>query len=114
MVFLSKLGPSGKPADVEDRLVFANGSFVSMECDRRCGYPPGPYFVRQVGNKIEFVSENQCIHKNATLSWRGTIENGVIKGRILWTSERWYWTIERELWFEGTLVESAPPVASNR
>lgn len=114
MTFLSKLGLSGKPADVEDDLVFSNGTFFSRECDRRCGYPPGPYYVRRIGDKIEFVSESQCVHKDATLSWQGTIENGTIKGRILWTAVRWYWTIEKELWFEGTLVDSVKPVGSSR
>jgi len=114
MTFFSRLGPAGKPADVQDDLVFANGKFFSAECDRRCGYPPGPYYVRRMGDKIEFISESQCKHKDATLSWKGTVENGTIKGRILWTVERWYWTIEKELWFEGKLVDTANPTASKR
>jgi len=111
--FLSELGPLGKPADVQDTLVFANGTFVSTECDKRCGYPPAPYFVRRVDGKIEFVSESICLHKDATLVWHGTVDDGIIKGRLSWILNRWYWTIEKEFWFEGRLVESANPVATS-
>ena len=114
MTFSSELGPLGKPADVQDTLVFANGTFVSTECDRRCGYPPAPYFVRRVQDKIEFISESQCLHKDATLVWRGTVDDGTIKGRLSWSAHRWYWTIEKEFWFAGTLVKAAAPIARSQ
>jgi len=113
MTFRASMGPSGKPADVEDNLIFAEGMFLSMECDRRCGYPPAPYYVRHLGERIEFVSESTCDKYDATMSWRGTIEDGVIKGRVRWTAERWYWTIKKEFWFEGTLADDARPVVVN-
>jgi hypothetical protein len=113
MTFRSELGPKGKPADVNDQLVFANGMFQSIECAKRCGYPPSPYYVRQVGEAIKFVSESHCEHKDATMVWEGTIENGVILGRIRWTAERWYWTVENEFWFEGTL-EDGPGLVGKR
>lgn len=110
MTFRARIGPSGKPADVEDNLIFAKGMFHSTECDRRCGYPPAPYYVRHLGERIEFVSESTCDKYDATMSWRGTIEDRVIKGRIRWTAERWYRTIKKEFWFEGTLSDDARPV----
>lgn len=114
MTFVGKIGPVGKPADVQDALTFTNGMFVSIGCDRRCGYPAGPYFVRYVGDKIEFVSEGNCTDKNAKISWRGTIENDTLKGSFTWTSKRWYWTIEKEFWFEGKLSDPISPAASNQ
>jgi len=113
MTFVARMGPSGKPADVEDNLIFAKGMFLSKECDRRCGYPPAPYYVRHLGERIEFVSESTCDNNDATMSWRGTIEDRLIKGRVRWTAERWYWTIEKEFWFEGTLADDARPVVVN-
>ncbi len=107
MVFSGVLGQVGEPGDVEDTLVFENGTFVSTECDKRCGYPARPYFVRQVGNKIEFISESNCLYKDAKIVWRGTIDGDTLKGVSSWTVKRWYWTIEKEFWFEGTLVERA-------
>lgn len=111
MTFASELGPSGKPADVKDTLVFANGMLVSAECERRCNYPARPYFVRRNGGAIEFVSETRCPDKDAKIVWRGTVDDETIKGTFTWTVVRWYWTIEKEFWFEGTLADPSTPVA---
>ena len=114
MTFVAGLGPVGKPADLQDKLVFANGMFVSTECERRCQYPARPYFVRQVGDKTEFVSETRCPTKDAKIVWRGTVDGEAIEGVFTWTTVRWYWTIEKEFSFKGTLVNGATPIASNR
>lgn len=111
-VFIGALGPEGKPKDVEDRFVFGSGTFVSKECELRCDYPARPYFVRQVGEKIEFLSETKCPYKDATIVWRGVVENDTIKGVATWTINRWYWTIERKYEFSGKLRQSVAPLAS--
>lgn len=115
MTFSSELGPVGEPANVKDFLIFENGMFVSKECERRCDYPPAAYFVRRVGASIEFVSETHCSANDATIVWRGTVddESGTINGMFTWTSTRWYWTIEKEFWFEGRLADADTPVADN-
>jgi len=113
MIFKGKLGPMGQPADVEDTLVFANGLFLSSECERRCNFPARPYFVRNINDGIEFISETRCPDKDATLVWRGTIENDVIKGEFTWVSSRWYWTYEKTFWFEGVLSEEAASTQSS-
>ena len=110
LTFLSDLGQAGKPADVEDKLVFADGMFVSTECERRCNYPASPYFVRKRDEVLEFVSETRCPYKDATIVWRGTIENGTIKGESTWTVKRWYWTVDKKFWFEGKLSEQTVSV----
>ena len=114
MTFSGVMGATEDRDEVKDNFVFANGTFMSTECDRRCGYPARPYFVRHVGEKIEFFSESNCLYKDAKIVWRGTVENGTIRGMSNWTVNRWYWTIEKESPFEGTLKESADSVASNR
>jgi len=103
--FTSRLGPVGRPASVEDTLTFANGLFLSAECERRCSFPARPYYVRNKGDSIEFISETRCPDKDATLVWRGNIENDVIKGEFTWVSSRWYWTYEQTFWFEGVAAE---------
>ena len=95
--FVGALGPRGKPKDVEDRFVFVNGTFVSKECELKCKYPARPYFVRKVGDKIEFISETKCPYKDATIVWRGTVEGDKIRGVSTWTVKRWYWTIRSSL-----------------
>lgn len=112
MIFVGELGPDGKPKDTADTFVFANGAFVSKECELRCKFPARPYFVRNSDNKIEFVSETKCPYKNATIIWRGTIEGDTITGVSTWTVKRWYWTIENRFEFAGKLVDQPTPVAS--
>lgn len=114
MTFSGDVGPLGKPANVRDLLVFAKGTFVSKECERRCGYPAAPYFVRRVGDTTEFISETRCPDKDATIVWRGTVDDDTIKGVFTWTTSRWYWTIEKEFWFEGTLADGDMPLAGDR
>jgi len=106
MTFIGELGPKGKPADVKDTFVFEDGNFVSKECEARCKFPARPYFIRHVGNTIEFISETRCPYKDAKIIWRGSVDGKKIKGVYHWRSERWYWTIEKEFWFEGILVEN--------
>ncbi len=110
-VFIGALGPEGKPKDVEDRFVFENGTFVSKECELRCEYPARPYFVREAGERIEFLSETRCPYKDASIVWRGVVEDDTIKGVATWTINRWYWTIERKYEFSGKLKQSVAPLA---
>jgi len=114
MTFTGMLGPDGKPKDIEDSFVFANGTFVSKECELQCGYPARPYFVRKNGNQTEFVSETKCPYKDAKIVWRGTVEGNTIKGVSTWTVKRWYWTVEKDFEFAGTLVNQSTPVASTQ
>ena len=112
MSFTGGVGPDGQPKDVEDRFVFANGTFVSKECELRCEYPARPYFVRKVDDNVEFVSETKCPYKDATIVWRGTVKGDTIEGVATWTINRWYWTIKKRYEFSGKLEQSTLPVAS--
>ena len=112
MTFAGNMRLASEPEGVDDSFVFADGTFVSTECDKRCGYPARPYFVRQLGRDVEFVSESRCLHKDAKIVWRGTVSDGRISGVSTWTVKRWYWTVERKFLFEGALMSSATPAAS--
>lgn len=113
MTFHIRMGPSGRPADVEDRLTFSDGLFVSAECVQRCGYPPAPYVLRRVGDGTGFAAESTCAANDATMSWRGTIADGAISGTVNWTARRWYRTIEKTFWFKGTIADGNRPSARN-
>ena len=88
MVFEGALGPDGKPKDTPDSFVFANGTFVSKECELRCKYPARPYYVRVNGGKTEFISETRCPYKDARIVWRGTVVGDRITGKSTWTVKR--------------------------
>lgn len=106
MRFSGQVGPLGKPGDLADSFVFADGLFASTECEKRCNFPARPYYVRHQADGISFVSETQCPAKNAIIEWRGTVQGNRISGEFTWTVERWYWTVEKTFWFEGTLAEA--------
>ncbi len=105
--FEGALGPIGKALDIEDSLVFADGLFLSTECEARCSYPASPYYVREEGNRLSFVSETRCPYKDATIIWRGTVEDGRLRGESTWIVKRWYWTVEKKFRFEGTLASGS-------
>jgi len=112
MTFSGEIGYLGKPARAKDQFIFSDGRFASSECVKRCGYEAAPYFVRQNGAKTEFISISRCNYKDAKIVWRGTVENGIVKGESHWTVKRWYRTVEQTSWFEGKLVETPTSVAS--
>jgi len=112
MIFVGKLGPAGKPADVSDSFVFRDGMFVSIECEKNCNYPARPYFTRYVDNTIEFISETRCPDKDAKIVWRGTIEDGEINGVFTWTISRWYWTVVKDFVFSGKLAPGNKGIAA--
>jgi hypothetical protein len=108
--FKSKLGPVGKPMDVDDILVFEDGQFVSKECERRCGYTKVDYWVRRAQDgAIEMRADVPCTESDAMMRWRGTVRGDNIEGSITWVNKRWYWTFEKEFWFKGRLVEADNP-----
>lgn len=110
-VYTGKLGPVGGKPDTKDIWAFANGMFVSKECERRCSYPPQPYHLYSNKGKKAFVSETRCPYKDAKLVWRGTVEKGRIKGVMTFTVTRWYWTVEKKFAFEGHLQKSYRPLS---
>lgn len=113
MTFSGQVTVNGKLLDVIDKWVFAHGTFESSECSNRCNYPRASYFVRHVGEAVEFVSESHCLDKDAKIVWRGTFDNGTVTGTMTWTVSRWYWSIEKEFEFAGTLTEPTAAVAGN-
>jgi len=102
MTFTGMIGPEGAPKDVADRFVFENGTFVSKECELRCDYPARPYKAWHEDGAWHFVSKTRCPYKDATIVWRGRVEDGRIEGSATWTIRRWYWTLERDFAYEAT------------
>lgn len=112
MHFTGDLGPEGKPKDVTDEFVFANGTFVSKECELRCEYPARPYLIRETSGEIDFISNTKCPYKDAEITWQGTVKGDKIAGTAIWIVRRWYWTMTKTFEFTGTLKEGSDRIAS--
>ncbi|MCR9136587.1 MAG: hypothetical protein NXI27_11365 [Alphaproteobacteria bacterium] len=107
MVFAGKFGDPGAPGR-DDLLYFNNGKFWSAICIR-CGFEPGEYWVRKVGDSIHFRGEQRS--ERGIFLYRGRVTGDKIQIDVNWTKDRWYWKIDRDLVFEGSLTknETAQP-----
>ena len=99
MVFKGLLGPEENP-DSEDEIHFSNGKFWSKLCTK-CGFQPGHYWVRKVGDTIHFRGE--LISERGVFDYRGEIKDGKLNAKMDWTIKRWYWSIHRDYAFTGSL-----------
>jgi len=84
-----------------DVLVFKDGNFISENC-KPYGFVEGPYWLRVDGDSVHFLAELES-PTHGTMVWRGTVKGDKIEGKLVWTRERWYWTIRRTFDFAGSL-----------
>jgi hypothetical protein len=103
--FSGKLEGPGIDPGSTDTVVFKDGKFVSEECQKRCGYTDGPYWIRSNGDGLQFKAETPCLDADATIVWDGIVKGDDIEGTFTWTSERWYWTVKKEFSFRGKLTK---------
>ena len=101
LTFTTLLGPEGKDAEIRDAMFFRDGLFLSLECEDRCNYPPSAYYAREIPGGHAFVVEAWCPTKDATMVWRGRIEEGVVSGTVTWSVRRFYRTVGMVLEFTG-------------
>lgn len=106
MRFVGSFGPEGEPADREDTLYFANGRFWSKNCVP-CGFSPGRYWVRYTEDGIHFKGELKS-PESGRFFYAGVVQDERLTVTINWRKERWYWTIDRDFWFEGELAPATP------
>jgi hypothetical protein len=101
--FAGELGPQGRPSDRPDILHFGDGKVWSEACVP-CGFAPAPYWVRYDGDAIHFQAE---LHSPAsgTFAYLGVVRDGQLTATMHWRKDRWYWSLSRDFWFEGTLAE---------
>ena len=112
MSFVGTLGPEGEPGDRDDIIHFADGQFWSEGCVP-CGFPPGPYWVRFAEDGIHFRGELSSAD-NGEFSYTGVVKGNRLTVTLNWRKDRWYWSIDRNFWFAGTMetVASAEPSPS--
>ena len=106
-VFEGQLGTLGEPASTTDVLTFKDGEFISSECQEKCGYSAGDYWVRGYGDVYRVRAETLCENSDALIVWEGVINGNEIEGTFTWINKRWYWTFEKQFWFKGELLQQA-------
>jgi len=84
-------------------LVFKGGMFVSSGC-LDWDFLPSAYSTTIEGGVIRFLAEIVST-KQGTMVWKGTLRDDVMEATARWTHKRWYWSIERDYWYRGGLIE---------
>lgn len=100
MQFEGLTGEKGKSDHHPDTITFKNGVFRSLACED-WGFGPASYTVEKKGDALHFGS-TLLSPKRGRLEWKGKIVGDKATATFRWRHERWYWTIDREYWFEGT------------
>lgn len=104
--FQGVTGEKGKGDHHADTITFKNGVFRSLDCEN-WGFGAGPYTVEKNGDAYHFRSTLMSPNRGK-LEWTGKIVGDKASATFRWRHERWYWTIDREYWFEGTRQAGKP------
>lgn len=83
-----------------DVLTFRNGVFHSETC-ARLGFPESPYWVRTDGKTVYFLVE-VASPEAGEMRFAGAVHGDKVDAKGVWTKERWYWSIRREIRFSAT------------
>jgi hypothetical protein len=104
LTFVSTIEVDAYDTPFDDRQTFADGTFLSEECQRRCDFGAAPYYTRREGDAVAFVVEMTCADAPQHVRWEGRVVGDRIEGTAVWTVERFYWTVVRTATFSGVLV----------
>jgi hypothetical protein len=85
--------------EAKDVVTFRDGKFRSAVC-ADLGIAESPYFVRTEGETTHFLVEagNQ---DTGTMVFRGIVRGEQAEWRGVWSKDRWYWRVRREVQFKG-------------
>jgi hypothetical protein len=112
MSFAGVFGPENGRDDRDDVLYFDDGQFWSEKCVA-CGFKPGPYWVRFDDAAVHFRGELESDDRGR-FTYTGVVRDERISVRINWRLDRWYWTIDKDFRFEGTLAATPQTIAAER
>jgi hypothetical protein len=83
----------------KDVVSFKDGQFHSVTC-ARFGFAGAPYWMRVQGDAVHFFAES-AHPDHGTMVFKGTVRGSHAEWTAVWTKERWYWSIRREIAFRG-------------
>jgi hypothetical protein len=84
----------------KDVVSFKDGKFRSVNCER-FGFGEAPYWMRVEGDVVHFLVE-MTHPDNGTMLFRGAVHGSRAEWSAVWTKKRWYWSIRRDISFQGT------------
>ncbi|HSL99851.1 MAG TPA: hypothetical protein VK944_06985 [Candidatus Limnocylindria bacterium] len=105
--FVVQQGEKEKEAIGTDTLVFKEGKFRSVGCDKY-GFGEGPYTTTVEGDTIKFVADTTSESKEK-IHWEGTVQGDKIDVNYVWTDKsHWYKPNPKRLekWSKGELKKT--------
>ena len=79
--FTIVVNENGREEPTSDVLIFGDGLFHSVECDR-LGFVPAPYLINETEDGTIFAVESHS-PEGATDAWQGRIQESVIEGSFI-------------------------------
>jgi hypothetical protein len=105
--FLVEQGEKGEKAKGTDTLIFRNGRFRSVGCDKY-GFGDGAYITTADGDAVRFVADTTSETKGK-MHWEGKVRGDKIDVSYVWTDRsHWYKPNPKPLekWAKGELKKS--------
>lgn len=86
-----------------DVMTFRDGIFRSEKC-KEMGFEDSRYWMRVEGDVVHFQIEsaNPAAGK---IALNGKVRGSQVEWAGVWSKERWYWTVRRDISFNGTEVK---------
>ncbi|WP_019955263.1 hypothetical protein [Yoonia vestfoldensis] len=91
-------------AELEDEIIFRDGTFQSVDCENYCNFGWSDYQTKEIDGVIHFTTTAICADAPHTVVWYGTVTGDDISIDVTWTTRRWYWTNQIPIRVIGTAV----------
>ncbi len=98
-VYVANYGQDERRETGRDVMRFENGQMSTAICIK-FGFMPAPYFLSVEDGRVHFYAEMPS-EKQGNMKFTGVIENDRIKATANWKQDRWYWSVDVKLMFEG-------------
>lgn len=95
-------------AELEDDILFRDGTFQSADCEEYCNFGWSDYQTKTIDGVTHFTATAVCPDAPHTVVWYGTVIGDEVAIDVTWTTRRWYWTNQIAIRGAGAVV---PPKA---
>jgi len=100
----------GSGAELEDEIIFRNGTFQSVDCEQYCNFGWSDYQTMNIDGVTHFTATAICPDAPHTVVWHGTLSGAEMTIDVTWTTRRWYWS--NQIQIRGVGVEASPKAVS--
>ncbi len=95
-------------AELEDEIIFRDGTFQSTDCEEYCNFGWSDYQTMEIDGVVHFTATAICPDAPHSVVWYGTLTGDEMAIDLTWTTRRWYWTNQIQVRGVGVVI---PPEA---